>query len=427
MSLRSEIAKLVDSIPLADTHEHICEEKMRLGPDAHTDISLLFTHYCDSDLQVVGMCWEDIQKLRSPELSAREKWEMVKPYYQAARNTGYFVASRFTAQKLYGVDDITDDTIQELDRKIKKTVKPGFTRRVLKEVANIDHCQVNSLECSPFCETDLPDVLLQDIGTPCLVNGWSNKDLWNGVGVDVKTIYDYHEVIDRYFEKYAPVATATKNQMAYERRLDYEDVPAEQVETVFGRVATGKCEPTAKARKTMQDHLFHYCVRKATEHNLPVKLHTGYYAGVNSMPLHRLRHNGGDMCELLMKHQAARFVFMHITYPYQSELIAVCKQHGNAYADMCWGWIINPAAATRFLKEFLMAAPATKIFSFGGDYGAVEPVVGHAAVARKGISQVLAELVEEGWMPESEVEYVANRIIRDNAREVFNVKKKFGI
>ena len=34
--------------------------------------------------------------------------------------------------------------------------------------------------------------------------------------------------------------------------------------------------------KAFQDHLSHYCIDKATEYNLPVKLHTGYYGG---MPL----------------------------------------------------------------------------------------------------------------------------------------------
>jgi hypothetical protein len=89
------------------------------------------------------------------------------------------------------------------------------------------------------------------------------------------------------------------------------------------------------------------------------------------------------------------------------------------YVDMCWAWIINPAAGVRFLKEILLCAPATKVFTFGGDYITVENVVGHAVVARQGIAQALAELLAEGWLRKEEIAPIAERIMRGNAHEVF--------
>ena len=143
--------------------------------------------------------------------------------------------------------------------------------------------------------------------------------------------------------------------------------PAEKVAEVFKKRPKG--EPVSpEEQKALEDHLFWYAVRKATECNLPVKLHTGYYAGQNGMPLSRLIHNAGSACDLCQAAPDARFVFMHICYPYYEELIAVAKQYTNAYVDMCWGWIINPLAAKDFLKKYLVTAPANKILTFGGDY-----------------------------------------------------------
>ncbi len=139
----------------------------------------------------------------------------------------------------------------------------------------------------------------------------------------------------------------------------------------------------------MEDHLFWYAVRKATEHKLPVKLHTGYYAGQNSMPLGRLIHNPGSATDLCRAAPETPFVFMHICYPYYEELISVAKQYTNAHIDMCWSWIINPVAAKDFLKKYLVTAPANKILTFGGDYIPVEPVLGHATIARQGIALAL--------------------------------------
>ena len=115
---------------------------------------------------------------------------------------------------------------------------------------------------------------------------------------------------------------------------------------------------------------------------------------------------------------------MHICYPYYEELIAVAKQWANAYVDMCWSWIINPAAAKDFLKKYLVTAPANKILTFGGDYIPVEPVIGHAAIARRGITLALAELVEEGWMTLDDAIEKADMIMHGNARRIFDLGKK---
>ncbi|MGY4408344.1 hypothetical protein ACVWW4_000080 [Bradyrhizobium sp. LB7.1] len=85
----------------------------------------------------------------------------------------------------------------------------------------------------------------------------------------------------------------------------------------------------------------------------------------------------------------------------------------------CWAWILNPAASVRFLKEFLLAAPADKIFTFGGDYTAIEPIYGHALIARRGIAQALSELVTQGWIAREETPDLIELIMRGNALHFF--------
>jgi predicted TIM-barrel fold metal-dependent hydrolase len=231
-------------------------------------------------------------------------------------------------------------------------------------------------------------------------------------------------VIDWHFETYGPRAVATKNQSAYVRRLDYEDVPKEVAAPLFARHLREKDGLNPEETKALQDHLWRYCVRRATEAGLPVKLHTGYYAGVNRMPLARVGQNLNDLCPILMDFPQARFVLMHITYPYQDQLITLAKHFANVYVDMCWAWIMNPAVSVRFLKEYLLAAPANKLFTFGGDYFSVESVYGHSRIARQGIAQALSELVEEGWLAERDALALVEPLMNGNAREVFRVDEK---
>ena len=115
---------------------------------------------------------------------------------------------------------------------------------------------------------------------------------------------------------------------------------------------------------------------------------------------------------------------MHIDYPYWQDLIAVAKHYTNAHVDMCWAWIIDPASSKEYLKRHLVTAPATKVLPFGGDYIPVEPVLGHARLARHGIARALWELVDEGWLEPRDALDLVEPILRGNARKIFHLEEK---
>ena len=91
---------------------------------------------------------------------------------------------------------------------------------------------------------------------------------------------------------------------------------------------------------------------------------------------------------------------------------------------MCWAWIINPIAAKDYVKKHLVTAPANKLLPFGGDYIPVEPVLGHAVLARRGLARALWELVGEGWLSLGEALDLVEPILRGNARRLFQIDKK---
>ena len=105
-------------------------------------------------------------------------------------------------------------------------------------------------------------------------------------------------------------------------------------------------------------------------------------------------------------------------------MIAVAKHYTNVYVDLCWAWIVNPTATARFVKEFLMAVPSNKLFTFGGDYFSVETVVGHAEIARRGLTQALTELTLEGWLTRDEALALVEPLMRGNAWNTFRMQEK---
>ena len=427
-NLRKEIEEAVQRTLLIDTHEHLIDEKERLSgvksPRIQCDDwALLFSHYLNSDLITAGMPSKDMNRFLSPGVEPIEKWKLLAPFWPSVRHTGYGQAVALTIKELYGVDYLSSDTVNRVQEGYEKTRKPGFYSQILNTLARIESCQVNSLTGEPFKKSSMPQLLMQDISIVGMFAGPSIQQYAGPAGMNVSNLSDWHRVIDWWFEKYARYAVAAKSQQAYSRDIDYARVPAEKAEPIFRKV-TQKEPVNSEERKQLEDHLFWYAVDQATKHGLPVKLHTGYYAGHNSMPLSRLLHNAGSAAELCRQSPNTQFVFMHICYPYYEEILSVAKQWANAHVDMCWAWIINPLAAKDYFKKHLVTAPLNKLLPFGGDYIPVEPVLGHAIIARKGITNALTELVEEGWLRLPDAIDLLGTVMNGNARRLFRISEK---
>ena len=430
--VRKTILERVFKTPMIDTHEHLPDEKDRLAGGATQNLpcddwALLLSHYLNSDLLVAGMPKADLERFLSPKHDPLAKWNLIAPYWPAVKNTGYAQAVRIAIRELYGVDELSAATVPKIQAAYEKVRRTGFYDHILHDLAGIESCQVNDLGNLPFRESKTPSLLMQDIGIMGMLNVPSMRgyvaQYAPPAGIEVKTLDHWHGVIDWWFNRCAPYAVAVKSQHAYSRDIDYARVPGEKAEPVFLKVL--QKEPiTPEERRTLEDHLFWYCVDKATAHQLPVKLHTGYYAGQDFMPLGRLIQNPGSAATLCRLSPATQFVFLHIGYPHYEAMLALTKNYSNAHIDMCWSWIINPVAAKDFFKKHIVTAPANKLLPFGGDYLPVEPVLGHAILVRRGVALALAELVDEGWLSLSDALELVGPIFNGNARRIFRLPQK---
>lgn len=421
----------IATTPMADTHEHLVEEDSRDSSGYSwqvRDFAIFLNQYPDSDLQSAGMKQSDLVRFNNPETPTGEKWNLVKPHWPKIRHTGYGDLVRRSLRILFGEDDLTDSNWASISEKVAAQIKPGWYLPIVKEKAGIHHMQVNSLEGRLFMETLYPEWMLQDLSFLALSTQLDIPTIQReldiiGKAIDIGSLNDLTTAIDLIFEEYGPRAVAMKNQGAYNRRLDFERVEKSEASRVFEKYATSGWSLAESERKPLEDWLFHYCIDKSIEYKLPVKLHTGYYAGNSHMPLHRVGANPGDCAELCLMHPDARFVFMHSMYPHQDELIALTKHFPNAFADMCWSWIVNPEATVRFTREIIRAAPINKIFLFGGDHLQVELIPGHGEIARHGLGLALKSLIADKWITIEDARDIADRLLIGNALALYDVER----
>ena len=228
--------------------------------------------------------------------------------------------------------------------------------------------------------------------------------------------------MQKTFELNATTAIAVKSQHAYNRTLQWrerEDADAERA------LASCLRDPQATSeadRLALGDWCWARGVELAIEYDLPFKIHTGYYAGHSHMPVERIR--AGHLSSLLMRYPQARFVLMHAAYPYSDELAALAKHYPNVYADLCWAWSIDPYSASHFVRRFLHAAPANKLFIFGGDTSWPTAAVAYAHQARHWLTRTLQAEIDERLLCEADAMELATRLMRENQYACFHVAEK---
>lgn len=419
-NIESIIEKKVFETPFIDTHEHLIDESERLSCIESIipcdDWTLLLNHYFSFDLISTGISKEQIDNFFSKHVNPIDKWEILKEYWPYLKNTASGIVFRSTIKLIYDIDEISNENIVDLQNRYEKTRGKGFYKHIIHDLANIKHCHVNS-PIRACKKSESPDLLFQDI---CL-NGLIQvlpKPYSVPENVKISTLTDWQLLIDWWFSEYYQFAKGVKVGNAYSRRLNFERVEAIDVENIFTKKINSQTISLAED-KMLQDHLFWYSVDKATEYGLPIKLHTGQWAMNNVMNMQWVKENPSDCALLCRQAPKAKFVFFHICYPHYEEMLSLTKSYSNAYIDMCWSWSINPLAAKDFLKKFILTVPNNKIFTFGGDDKIVENLIGHAAIARKGISQALNELVSENWITINEALDLVDILMFKNAEKLF--------
>jgi predicted TIM-barrel fold metal-dependent hydrolase len=436
--LSKELREYLDGIRMVDTHEHLDMEEEFIREPA--DFGRLFLHYANCDLISAGCPPGAIHQLQEERnLSPSEKWQLIEPYWNYMRGTGYGRCLEIAIRDLYDVDGLNSGTVEKLSEKMSRARRRGYYREVFDR-AGIALALWNRLDrLAPIPRMWSPEydrsLFVQDLLTPYLMldaqrlsgqHEYEMEEWHQGWGREILCLDDYLQAIEERFAAHAARASALKIPIAYYRPLSFPDRSRGEIEPAFNRLLNTGWErnvglPSLEELWGIQDYLVHFSIRQCAEYDLAVKFHTGLQEG-NANTIRNSR--ASLLSNLFFKYPKVRFDIYHISYPYQEELVTLVKNFPNVAVDFCWMWIVNPAAGRRALSDFLDAVPANKIHGFGGDFIFIEGSYGHAIMAKDGIARVLAEKVNEGSMTVERARQVARWILRDNPIQWFGLKDK---
>ena len=418
--MTTDLQHHIEATPLIDSHEHLLSgaEWVENGPDVLAD---LFRQYIDHDLISAGAHPDAVARARDPnDPDIEARWAGIAEAWGACRFTGYGSAVRWVAEHIYEMDAINPASLQAASDINARIRQPGGRLKLLRDMANLDHVQIDNLKWACLPDPEDADFYLYDLSWWQFCTG--NPELENlhqETGIDVKSLADLREAMAALFQKYGRMAVAVKMQHAYNRTLAWTPRSDAEAEAVLQKLLGGS-ELSAEDLLCLGDWSWTRGVELAIEYDLPVKLHTGYLA--NNMRLFNLDQTRAMyLSPLIQRYGEARFVLMHTTWPYTGESLALAKHHPNVYADLCWAWSINPYDTEQFIRRALHSVPLNKLFLFGGDTFWATSSVAYAAQAREGFNRALQAEIDEGFLTEAEAIDIASRMMERNQRAVFDL------
>ena len=421
--LFNEISKL----KVIDTHEHLpFSEENRIN-DNHDLLSEYLTHYLRSDVISSGLKQSDYQTVMDTSKNIIDRWNIVEPFWEFCRYTGYGRTLDIAVEKIYGVSGINRNTIEEVNSLYLQNKKPGHFERVLHDLCNIE---VSLLDVGPYYQLR-ESPFFKYIWQPPMnyimpIDYALFSKIKDRYGISVKNLDDFICALETEMAEVVKLhdVRVIKSAIAYMRTLRFEKVDYSEAKDLFA-VALNKWENEQKAQnrppefpKALQDFMMHRVLKVANELNLTFQIHTGILEGNGAVLSNS---NPELLTNLFLEYPNVDFDLFHISYPYQGSACALCKMFPNVYIDMCWAHIISPSASVLALNDFLDAVPYNKISAFGGDYLFVDGVYGHLYISRQNIARSLAEKVRHGVFGENKAVEIAKAMYYDNPKRIFKL------
>ncbi|MEM3385035.1 MAG: amidohydrolase family protein [Nitrososphaeria archaeon] len=430
----AELYDFIENLWIIDSHEHTVQEVERVSSEADP-LQILLSQYASSDLISSGLSLEDYVRALNLNVSLKERWRIIEPFWDKAKNTTYFEVINIALKDLYGVNELDENTIEVLSEKMKAVNRIGLYRWVLKEKAKIRISIFDGITDIVDVDREFfaPVVRLEDF--ILLRSREDVRRLSEATKIPIHSLKSLESALESEVQSILNKIVGFKIALAYRRDVHFEKTTFNEAEKVFNKIMgsertfirytspdgirlTMSDEISVEEARPLQNYMVHRILETASRYRLPVQVHTGLQEGnlnlvSNSNPLY--------LANLFMEYYNVKFDVFHGAYPYVRELAVLAKNFPNVYVDLCWLHAVSSSSAKYALNELLDMVPANKIIGFGGDYKHVEGVYGHSRLARKNVAEVLQDKVDRGRYSLEEAKNIAKMLLYDNLLEVFKL------
>jgi len=423
---RTEVYKRIraelDAVRAIDTHDHLRPFNEIPGRDA-TDRGRGMTLHS----LWAGSYYRWINPLSPwPQGATFDAWwAKAKGDFADARATSFYRYLLPAFQDLYGVDfeTMSDDEARKLnDRIFANYQSDKWLEHVITERANIELMLIDPYWARFKFERPYRfGALVLNVNT--MVAGYHESSFASQLdspyhfaresGREIKTLDDYLATLDAIFAKaVASDAVGLKTTLAYQRTLQFDNVPRERAEKAFGRP---KAELSPTEIQDFEDFIMWRLCELSAKHNLPFQIHTGQARIQGSNPM--------LLVDMIAANPQTKFVLFHGGFPWVGETGVIAMRHKNVWVDSVWLPQLSYTMGKRAYQEWLEMMPSDRIM-WGADTLQAEGIYAATVWTRQCLSEALAEKVDRGELREEQAVHIGRQILRENALKLFPTLKR---
>jgi len=426
----------IQSLKILDTHEHLagCEaDYLELKKDILQDI---LCSYIQSDLISAGMSAAEMKRALDVRLTLPERWNLVSPFWEYVRFTGY---GQMASE---GIQDLLDaqlgrDSILEINERYHHLMNDHPYQRIIKEKCGINLALLDKIVPHPdlgivtnILDSDHPvdaDFFrcvyhLDNFIFPQVYN--EIRFLEQRQNQSISCLNDWvsccYMCIQNAIQK---GVVGFKLALAYKRSLNFPYVARAEAERDFQDIIRNRkdisWEPMAmQVSEKVQNYLLHEILEFVRESRLPIQIHTGLQAGNanfigNANPL--------LLNDLFVQYPEVNFILLHTSIPFTKEASLLVKMYPNVFMDASWVHVISPQDIIIAMQEWAEMLPVNKIMAFGGDLSSLICLYGHQKIARINLMRAFELILNKGVLSMKDAEAIVSSWLTTNPKTIFNL------
>jgi predicted TIM-barrel fold metal-dependent hydrolase len=427
--LQAEFSSYAENWPKISTHCHQLPGRELKAFDLEAILRNSYVNWC-------GVAWDSSLESR-------------RAFLEKVHQNSYFVWLQKSLLRLYGESTpLKISSWQDWSERIQSAYRqPSHPRQILAERCSHRGMLLDAY-WNPGSDNDSPEFYAPVYRVNAFFFGYSasarDHDGNNPYNLYQRTfITDLDEYIgwvrQSIISHKATGSVALKIPIAYDRGLNFKEVPIERARRAFARlVASNAREPLQTGRnglaqaipsnlpttggknevtdpgdvKTFQDFLFYQICSLAAELDLPVQIHTGMGQGC--------RTNAAQLQQAIQRLPSTRFVLLHCSYPWIQDMGMLVDKYPNVHPDLSMLPLISTRASIAVLHEMIERATLERIF-WGCDTWTAEESFGALLAFSQTLSTALAEKVLDGYFTREDALLFMDNILFHNPQSFYKL------
>lgn len=423
-AIRDKIAGEIAEMPVINHHEEAWRSFSAQEGREYDLPHFLFSTFLGGDMASAGYGFGSkmVDYLGNPAIPVETEaaWEAIKPFLDSVRNTAYFRYLLISLKNLFNIEeqDLFSNKWIEASRRMQAYSREqiGKGGELCKRMGVKATALDGKLDADQFVTLEEGPHKLLHIGR---MDMFIHEDRGLLETIEMHPTTDFDEWVEHFktrFRGYQQAGAAGfKSGLAYNRRIEYSNPGKDIAAKIF---KNGLLNANHSERTIYQDYMMNLLCQLCLEAGLPLQIHSGMHAGIgntleNSKPT--------LLNDLFGRYPELRVDLFHGGYPWIEQAGLMAKYFPNVFINGCWLMHISPSAYRRALVSWIETVPMTKIFAWGGDHDILEQSYASLILAKDLIIEVLADLVDQGYIDLELALHIARRILHDNGANFWKI------